>query len=125
MRNPVKPDAVVGLAAITDLRSYAAGTSSCETSTRDLLGGLPDEVSARYAAVSPLELLPLGVPTTLVAGTGDMIVALQQAESFLSAAVAAGDRTRLRFVPGAGHFDFIHPGTLAWTTVLATLREHT
>lgn len=120
---PLKPAAVLGLAAITDLVSYAAGVSSCERATAELLGGTPDEVAGRYAATSPIALLPSGTRVSLIQGMNDEIVPAEQAGRFVEAAIAAGDRVGLRYVPGAGHFDLIHPGTLACDTALASLRE--
>lgn len=116
------PDAVFGLAAITDMTSYAAGESSCEKSTIELLG-TPAAHTDRYSAVSPLELLPLGVPTVLAQGTEDPIVPPQQAETFHEQAVAAGENSSLLRLPGAGHFDLIHPRTDAWRAILSTLEK--
>lgn len=120
---PLKPTGVLGLAAITDLVRYAAGVSSCERAAVELLGGTPDEVEARYAATSPVALLPSGTRVSLIQGMNDEIVPAEQAGRFVEAAIAAGDRVGLRYVPGAGHFDLIHPGTLACDTALASLRE--
>jgi acetyl esterase/lipase len=121
--DPLMPGAVMGLAAITDLVRYAAGQSSCERSTIELLGGTPDEVEGRYATTSPIALLPSGTRVSLIQGMNDDIVAADQAGRFVEAAIASGDSVRLRYVPGAGHFDLIHPGTLACDTALASLRE--
>lgn len=120
---PLKVAGVLGLAAITDLVSYAAGSSSCQRATPALLGGAPQAVPERYAAVSPLSLVPLGVPIALVQGMDDSIVPSAQAETLLRAVLDAGERGTLRYVPGAGHFDHVYPGTLAWHTALASLRE--
>ncbi len=120
---PLMISGVLGLAPITDLVSYAAGTSSCERATAELLGGTPEAVPDRYAAVSPLALVPLGVPVAFVQGMNDSIVPASQAETLLAAVLDADDRGSLRYVPGAGHFDLIYPGTLAWHTALASLRE--
>lgn len=122
-QRPMRPRGVLGLAAITDLRSYALGESSCERSTVELLGGLPEQQPARYAATSPIEQVPVGTPVALVQGMADEIVPAHQAERFLEAALAAGDSANLRYVPGAGHFDLIYPGTMAFATGLASLRE--
>jgi pimeloyl-ACP methyl ester carboxylesterase len=116
------PGAVFGLAAITDMASYAAGNSSCEQSVVELLGK-PEDQGHRYQAVSPLECLPLGVPTLLAQGLDDPIVPLMQAESFLQDARAAGDHTQMLELPDAGHFDLIHPRTAAWRAILDTLGD--
>ena len=117
-----KPDAVFGLAAITDLRAYAAGESGCEQSTVELLGA-PAEHADRYAAVSPVELLPLGVPSLLAQGAEDPIVPPAQAETFHARAAETGEASKLLRLPGAGHFDLIHPRTDAWRAILAALAD--
>ena len=120
--NSKVPDTVFGLAAITDMRTYAAGESSCEQSAAELLGS-PVEQPARYAAVSPMDLLPLGVPSVLAQGTDDPIVPPAQAETFHSRAVEVGEASKLLRLPGAGHFDLIHPRTNAWRAVLSALGD--
>jgi acetyl esterase/lipase len=116
------PDAVLALAAITDLQSYALGPSSCERAALELLGSAQEHAS-RYASASPRELLPTGIQTTLLYGDQDGIVPRSQAESFHRKARELGDRPELRCVSGAGHFDLIHPETKAWRTVISVLRE--
>jgi acetyl esterase/lipase len=76
-----------------------------------LLGGTPDEVPDRYAAASPVGLVPIGVPVVCVHGDADSDVPFEQSESFLR---AAGDGARLVRVPGADHMAVITPGTPAW-----------
>lgn len=120
--NAVKPDAVFGLAAITDMQTYAQGGSDCEQSTVELLGAAGEHAD-RYAAVSPIEILPLGVPSILAQGTGDPIVPPAQAEMFHARAVEVGEASQLLRLPGAGHFDLIHPRTGAWRAILAALGE--
>ena len=55
------------------------------------LGGTPLEVPERYAQASPYELLPIGVPSTLVHGTKDKVVPIDQSDRYAAAAIAAGD----------------------------------
>lgn len=76
-----------------------------------LLGGPPDAVPGRYAAASPVALLPLGVPVVCVHGTADHIVPLRQSELY---AMAAGRAAELVAIPGAGHFELIDPADPAW-----------
>ena len=105
---------VVGLAAITDLEAYAKGENSCQQVTARLLGGSVGSVPERYAAVSP-NSLPPSPRVLLIHGQHDTIVPLSQAS-----ALAHAHRVQ---VPGAGHFDLIHPDTAAFPTLLEVLED--
>ena len=63
-----------------------------------LLGGSPTKVPDRYAIADPVALVPSGVRTVLVHGTGDDIVPLSQSEDYLK---VAKDCTLVK-VPGDG-----------------------
>ncbi|NGX17702.1 alpha/beta hydrolase [Wenzhouxiangella sp. XN24] len=114
---------VVSLAGITDLRDYAAGDGSCNASVEPLLGGAFEAVPARYAAASPIEQVPLGVPARLLHGRLDSIVPLAQSERFAAQARAAGDAAVVEVIEGAGHFDLIAPFAPAWPSVEAAVHE--
>lgn len=120
--NPLPIAGVVGLAAISDLRSYSTGSGNCNAAVAELLGGSPAERPERYAEASPIELLPLHTPVRLVHGTGDTIVPIAQSEQFAARAVARGDDARVIRVDGAGHFDVIAPFAPAWTAVVSAVR---
>jgi len=84
-----------------------------------LLGGSPAKVPERYAIADPVALVPSGVRTVLVHGTGDDIVPLSQSEDYLK---VAKDCSLVR-VPG-GHFTHLDPTSeacQALRTALATL----
>jgi pimeloyl-ACP methyl ester carboxylesterase len=87
--------------------------------TEDFLGGTPRSVPERYAAASPAELLPLGVPQALIHGTEDDSVPYAISEGYHAAAHAAGDDVALVTLPGAGHFELVDPATPEWAAVLA------
>jgi acetyl esterase/lipase len=110
--SPFVPKAVLGLAAITDLASYAQGDSSCQRMTQRLMGGMPQEYPNRYAQASPTEL-GLAVPSVLLHGDADSIVPFGHAGAVTSA--------RIRRIGGAGHFDLIHPLTPAFPMLLEEL----
>jgi len=112
---------VVSLAGITDLRDYALGDGSCNAAVEPLLGGTFEAVPARYAAASPIEQVPLGVPLRLLHGRLDSIVPLAQSERFAARARAAGDVAAVEVIEGAGHFDLIAPFAPAWPTVEAAV----
>jgi acetyl esterase/lipase len=119
---PLPLAGVVALAGIPDLAAYAAPTG-CGAAVPGLLGGVPGEVPERLRRTSPIALVPLGVPQTLVVGELDTIVPAEQARRYAEVARNAGDRVDLCGVPGAGHFELIAPGSGAWQTVRDAVLE--
>lgn len=119
---PLRPAAVVSLAGVGDLRRAAElGLSS--SVVEELLGGPPAAVPERYATASPRELLPLGVPQTLVHGTADDRVPYALSLAYAEAAQQAGDTVDLVTLPDVDHFALIDPLSDAWPTVLAAARR--
>jgi acetyl esterase/lipase len=103
---------VVPLAAISDLRrAYALQMNGGVVG--ELLGGSPDRVPERYAAASPVELLPIPAPQRVVHGTADDIVPFEMSQRFAKASKNA----KLVPLPGAGHFDLIDPRAKVWPTI--------
>ena len=88
-----------------------------------LVGGGPDEVPDRYAVADPLALLPTGVRTVLIHGTGDDDVPMSQAERYASAATAVGDDALLVRYTG-GHFEHLEPASEAVELMRRALAEH-
>jgi acetyl esterase/lipase len=115
--NPVPLRGAVALAGIVDLRDYAAGTGSCNQQVVPLLGGTAAQVPERYAAASPSERLPIGVPMRLVIGSLDAIVPPAANARFAEQARTRGDAIELVVVDGAGHFDVVMPQGDAATRV--------
>ncbi len=113
-RPPLRVVAAVGLAAITDLPAYAAGDNSCEVVTPRFLGGTLQERPGVYASASPSSL-SFHVPVALLAGEADPIVGREQAGALPGVAP--------RWLPGGGHFDWIHPETAAYPVLRDTLFE--
>lgn len=111
---------VVGLAPVSDLVE-ASRLSLSNGAVRDFLGGSPEAVPSRYRDASPLELLPLGVPTVLVHGTRDEDVPYEMSAAYVRRARAAGDEARLVTLEGGGHFDVIEPASPFWPQVVDTL----
>lgn len=116
--------AVVSLAGVLDLRR-ALELELSKGAVRDLLGGFPDDIPERYAAASPIERLPAGVPHVLLHGDEDDIVPIEISERYHDAALATGDDVTLRTLSGTGHFDLIDPESLVWPEVLAAIRART
>jgi acetyl esterase/lipase len=121
--DPLPVRGVVSLAGITDLRAYGAGAGGCHSAVAPLLGGTPAEVPSRYSEASPIEMLPLGVPTRLVHGALDPIVPLEQSLDFEERARASGDDSEAWIVRDAGHFELIAPGSAAWPHVERAVRS--
>jgi acetyl esterase/lipase len=112
----------VGQAAVSDLAAVARlGLSS--GAVEELLGGSPEQVPDRYAAASPAQRLPLGVPLLLVHGAQDDTVPVALSRDFQRAALAAGDTCDLVVCERDGHFEHIDPASAAWATVKRWLAD--
>jgi len=112
----VAVSAVVSQAGVLDLRASARDGLGADAA-QAFLGGDPDTVPGRYDEVSPIERLPLGVPTLCVHASADGNVPISQSERFVEAAEAAGDDTELSTVDG-DHFVVIEPRDPSWALVL-------
>ncbi|MFN8484741.1 MAG: alpha/beta hydrolase [Anaerolineae bacterium] len=86
------------------------------------VGGSPDEYPERYAAASPMAMLPLGVRQALVHGVEDDTVPMALSEGYAEAARAAGDDVMLLPLPGMGHFEVVDLLSPAWPHVLDAVR---
>ncbi len=94
---------VIGLAAISDLLTYATGTSGCERATIQLMDGSPSEQTERYHLASPL-LLSYSTHVRLIHGESDPIVNHSQSVEFCSQ-----HNCELTTLTNRGHFDVIDP----------------
>lgn len=94
----------IGLAAISDLHKYAAGTSGCERATIQLMGGTPEQVPKRYDSASPLSL-DQDTQTLLIHGDQDRIVDIEQSKHFIK----LHSKATLRILKIHGHFDLVDP----------------
>ena len=88
----------------------------CGGACRELVGGLPEEAPDRYRQVSPLALLPLGVPQWHVIGLLDRVVPADYVERYVAIA-GEHDEVHLDILPDAGHYELIVPAASAWPTV--------
>ncbi len=95
---------VVGLAAITDIKTYANGENSCEQATIKFMGSDERSDPAEWTIANPASA-PTPANTTLLTGGKDNIVTPPQGQLQGADSIEVDD---------AGHFDFIHPGTRAW-----------
>lgn len=105
--------AVIGLAAITDIIEYSQGSNSCQKATLAFMDGDFQDRPDDYRLANPVgkKLHPNSI---LLHGDIDAIVPVDQS-------------TRLEahadVLAGAGHFDWVHPGTPACKRLLKTLDE--
>lgn len=107
---PLVPAGVVALAGVADLASAATGRG--RSAVAALLG--PDPSGERLRQVSPMALLPLGVPQVLVHGSADDVLPVSATRRYAAAARAAGDDVIVDVVDGAGHRTVIDPASRAW-----------
>ncbi len=111
-QNAIELRGVVSLAGVADLRrGWELGLSRGVVG--EFLGGSPEEVPERYAAASPIELLPVSVPQRVVHGTADSVVPFEIGERF---AVASWNG-ELVPLEGTGHSELIDPATKEWVVV--------
>lgn len=116
--DPLPLTGIVSLAGITDPATYLVREGGgCGASVDELLGGLPEQVPTHYQQGSPFALAPLGVPQVLITGAADHIVPVSHIEPYYEKARAGGDPVELVIVEGAGHFEVIAPGSIAWDEV--------
>ena len=75
---------VISLAGVADLRR-AWDLRLSDGIVAKFLGGTPDRVPSRYAAASPIELLPISVKQDVIHGTDDDIVPFEISQRFAKA----------------------------------------
>lgn len=104
---------VIGLAAITDLITYANEGGSCNSLAASFMNGRPSANPEQYALANP-DLDGLSDRAYLFSGELDNIVKISQA-SFSG--------VPYQVVAQTGHFDWIHPGTNSFSALLRYLNE--
>ena len=102
---------VIGLAAITDITAYAQGKNSCQKVTKDFMFGMPKDKPTAYALANPSKQ-PLHANSVLLQGAQDNIVPAFELEQLNRPVV---------ILEGVGHFDWIHPGSMAFSTLIKNL----
>lgn len=114
--------AVISLAGVGDLAA-AWDQRLGGGAVGRLLGGDPAQFPDRYAAASPVELLPMGLKQVLIHGTDDGLVPASQSQGFAQKARAAGDEPLLVPLEGVGHFELIDPESRKWDVVARATKE--
>lgn len=111
--DPLPLAGVVPIAGVTDLSQMG---TACDDEVPRLLG-----LDGIIGQASPIEMLPLGLPVTIIHGDADQSVPGSQSISYAAAAEARGDHPRLIILPGADHFVVVDPRTPQWATVRAEI----
>ena len=108
----LEADNIIGLAAITDIAGYAQGTNSCQQATPAFMGGQPTEIPEAYREAQPV-INRMAGKVVLMQGTADAIVPVSHASLEQSEQV---------MVEGAGHFDWLYPGSIAFNEFLKQVK---
>lgn len=117
-RDPLPIKGVVGLASIADLRAYRAiEKDMCGEVVDALMGGSPETVADRFAAGSPGELLPTGVPQVQVVGTLDRVMPPAMRDAWERKVRAAGDSLEVVALDGLAHHEVMSPRTAAFAPI--------
>lgn len=116
---PLALRGVVSLGGPGDLKAFSShGAKVCRVdAVGKLLGGSPEQMSARYKQASPVELLPLGVPQILITGADDRAVPMEYARAYADAARKNDDPVNLVVVEHAGHHEYNAPNAVTWSAV--------
>ncbi|MEE2845930.1 MAG: alpha/beta hydrolase fold domain-containing protein [Gemmatimonadota bacterium] len=120
--DPVSVQAVFALAPAADLEGLHTG-GTCGNVVGRLMGGSSAENPDRYAAASPMQLAPVGVPQTLLIGGLDTAWG-PPGRAYYNRAITAGDSgVRVVDLPESGHFEMVVPTTSTWPLVIAALED--
>ena len=125
-RSRLRPKAVVGLAGAVDLRLCVElggifRFTRAKPMAESLVGGSPIELPERYRAANPGDLLPFGVPQTLLQGSEDDQIPPELSRRWVEMAKRQGDRAQMELLRDADHFDVVDPESKAWPAVLKAL----
>ncbi len=107
--NPLPLAGLVPIAGLTDLTR--TGTA-CDAELPRIRGPLE-----ALSETSPLAMLPLGLPVTLIQGEADTAVPALQATSYATAAAAKGDSPQLVLLPDGDHFVVVDPKSSVWPRI--------
>lgn len=114
--NPFKFRGAISLAGVVDLHR-ASELELGGGVVEELMGGTPYEYPGRYLQVSPIELIPSGVPMVLIHGENDSTVPFELSASFVKKAKSIGDPAKLVVLHNTGHFELIDPKSKQWSVI--------
>jgi len=121
--DPLDVRGVIDLAGVLDLEgAFAAGRNDI----LQVVGAVDAAgLAARAATTSPIALLPLGVPQTLIIGTEDSPWRLEAHDRYLTEGIRSGDTVELVTLKGANHFDVVDVCSPAWIPIVTAVLEYT
>lgn len=124
-KTPLPVRGVVALAAPVDLENNIdLANQLCGDSLMfKLVGGLPGDVPKNYYNVSPLRLLPIGIPQRLIIGEHDIPLLLEHLAVYTDSALVLNEDIKLDTVLHAAHHEPAVPGSIAWTKVRAAIKS--
>jgi len=116
--NAIKLRAAIALAGIADLADFRTySVNSCGDVVDPLMGGTPEQVPDRYAAGSPIALLPWKTPQVQIVGTLDRVMPERARNAHAAAVRASGSPMELLVIEGAGHHELMSPRSAAWPVI--------
>jgi len=127
--DPLRLNHVFSLGGLGDLKAMQAyhGDMVCGAGTIPLLTGADVRSDDPYSDTSPVNLLPLGIPATMIVGAYDAALPPFFNAAYRDFAATKGDRVDVVVQADAGHFDVVAPWTPAGeevvTAVVAAVRE--
>lgn len=115
-RHAARVVGVVAMSAPTNLRALSENGSEPVDA---LVADAP--AADRWRLTSPIEMVPLGVPTLCVHGDADTTVRPDSSTDYVRAAVSADDEAELVLVPGETHRSALLPSSGIWRAALAAI----
>jgi acetyl esterase/lipase len=122
-KNALIPGAVISLAGVPDLKSFARFVPlHCGPGIIERLAPQRGGAADQYADISPAQLPPPRGRVTLVSGVLDRLIPPYVADDYARLMQRTHSKAvTLVDIPGAGHFDLVTPGTPAWKEIEARI----
>ncbi len=118
---PLPIAGVIGLAPLADIAD-ALENDTGGSPLLTVLGGSLPRAQANLPAVSPAELLPLGVPQIHIVGSEDKVMRANL-RRYVTASLDAGDEIELVEIADAGHFEIVAVDAPEWQYVIQAVRR--
>lgn len=117
---PLPVAVVVAIDGPGDLRTlYGADEAICgKPIFVPLFGGTPEQQPDRYRQANPVEWLPTGATTILIASS---VLTPEAADAWQAAASDKGETVSVVELENAGHFNMLAPNDPAWSEVEAAI----